>query len=257
MIIINQSNVKFDYALPDGSSESGEKDSNVVNTEVLTYSVSRIKSSNKVFIKEGETAVQTVVITNNSSTTLIAPFFKDTMTAGASYVNGSVVVDNIPKPTFNLTLGFNLPDIAPTKSVTVSYSIVADNPLTATPVKNYVALTYTVNDPIRGPVAITDTTNDVFIEIVSAKISVVKSVDKTFANKGDFIHYTTIILNTGTLIENNLTFKDAIPMGTTFVNDSVKIDGISKAGLNPSLGFSLPNLLAGASVKVEFDVKVN
>ena len=41
MIILNQSNVTFDYVLPDQSTQSGEQNSNVVQTEVLSSSVSK------------------------------------------------------------------------------------------------------------------------------------------------------------------------------------------------------------------------
>ena len=56
MIILNQSNVTFDYVLPDQSTQSGEQNSNVVQTEVLSSSVSKVKSSDKAFLNEGETA---------------------------------------------------------------------------------------------------------------------------------------------------------------------------------------------------------
>ena len=50
MIILNQSNVTFDYVLPDQSTQSGEQNSNVVQTEVLSSSVSKVKSSDKAFL---------------------------------------------------------------------------------------------------------------------------------------------------------------------------------------------------------------
>ena len=93
MIIYNQSNVTFDYILPDQSTVSGEQDSNIVQTEVLTYSVERIKSSDHTFLNEGETAKQTVQVNNNSQTALTALFFKDNMTAHATYVAGREVED--------------------------------------------------------------------------------------------------------------------------------------------------------------------
>ena len=43
MIINNTSNVTFDYVLPDQKTMSGEQESNLVQTEVLTSSVSRVK----------------------------------------------------------------------------------------------------------------------------------------------------------------------------------------------------------------------
>lgn len=65
------------------------------------------------------------------------------------------------------------------------------------------------------------------------------------------------ITNTGTLLKTNLVFTDVIPTGTTFVANSVKIDGIFQPGSNPAVGFALSNLAVGASTVVEFDVTVN
>lgn len=56
MIVTNQSNVKYDYVLPDQSTQSGEQSSNIVNTEILTSAVTKVKSSDHTFLSEGETA---------------------------------------------------------------------------------------------------------------------------------------------------------------------------------------------------------
>ena len=119
MIVTNQSNVKYDYVLPDQSTQSGEQSSNIVNTEILTSAVTKVKSSDHTFLSEGETAQQTVVVTNNSTVTLQNVFFKDVMSGGASYVAGSVVVNGVAQPSYDLVAGFTLPDIAPGGSVTV------------------------------------------------------------------------------------------------------------------------------------------
>ena len=52
-------------------------------------------------------------------------------------------------------------------------------------------------------------------------------------------------------------FKDPIPAGTTFVADSVKINGVSYPAYNPAVGFNLPDLAPDAAATIEFDVKVN
>lgn len=88
-------------------------------------------------------------------------------------------------------------------------------------------------------------------------MTVVKSVDKAYAVKGDNLHYTTVITNTGSLLKSDLVFTDPVPAGTTFVAGSVKIDGTTYAAYNPATGFNLPDLAIGQSVTVEFDVQVN
>lgn len=257
MIIPNSSNITFDYVLPNGETISSEQDSNIVTTEILTYSVPKVKTGDKIFIQEGETTTHTVTITNNSATKLFNNIFKDTMTAGASYVAGSVVVNGVSQPAYNPVLGFPLPDLDPTQAATVSYTIIADNPLTQNQVTNYATLNYTVNDPARGNVSFSENTNNVDVEIISNRLTIVKSVDKNYAVKGDILHYTSVITNVGTIAKTNITFKDPIPVGTTFVNGSVKINGVSYPAYNPQIGFAIPNLAPSEAAIVEFDVEVN
>lgn len=257
MIIPNKSNVAFNYVLPDGETIAAELDSNIVNTEILTYSVPKVKSSDKTFLQEGETAQHTVVITNNSQTKLFNLLFRDSMSNGASYVAGSVTVNGAAQPTYDPVAGFSLPDLNAGEAVTVGYAVRANNPMTQTPVTNYATLGYTVDDPVRGNVNFSENTNTVSVDVLSNRMTVVKSVDKTYAVAGDTLHYTTVVTNTGTLLKSDLVFTDPIPAGTTFVAGSVKINGVSDPVFNPQTGFALPDLAAGQSATVEFDVTVN
>ena len=198
-----------------------------------------------------------MVITNNSGVALQNVTFKDVMTDGATYVSGSVEVNGVSQPSYDLITGFPLPDIPAGGSVSVSYTIIADDPLTTTPVTNYATITYTVNDPNRGPVTYSENTNDVSIDVVSVRMTNVKSVDKGVAVSGETLHYTSVITNAGTVDKTDITFIDPIPAGTTFVPGSVRINGTVYPAYNPDAGFALPDLAAGESVTVEFDVTVN
>ncbi len=257
MIIPNQSNIAFNYVLPDGETIAAELDSNIVTTEILTYSVPKVKSGDKTFLQEGETSVHTVVITNNSQTQLFNLIFKDNMSNGATYVAGSVTVNGVSQPTYDPVAGFPLPNLAVGQSVTVAYTIQANNPMTQTPVTDYGTLQYTVDDPLRSDVTFTENTNTISVQIISNRITNVKSVDKAYAVKGDTLHYTSVITNTGSLLKTDLVFTDPVPAGTTFVDGSVTVDGVSYPAYNPQTGFDLPDLAVGEAVTVEFDVTVN
>ncbi len=257
MIIPNQSNIAFNYVLPDGQTIAAELDSNIVTTEILTYSVPKIKSGDKTFMQEGETSVHTVVITNNSQTTLFNMSLKDNMSNGATYVAGSVTVNGVAQPTYDPIAGFPLPDLAPQQAVTVTYTIQANNPMTASPVTDYATLNYSVDDPLRSTVNFSENTNTVSVQIISNRITNVKSVDKAFAVAGDTLHYTSVITNTGSLLKSDLVFTDPIPVGTTFVAGSVRINGAAFPAYDPQAGFDLPDLAVGQAVTVEFDVTVN
>lgn len=252
MNIPNQSNTEFSYTLPDGSTNTETRDSNIVNTEILTYSFTKVKSSDRTFLQEGETSTQTVVLTNNSLIALTDLFFKDILSGGGAYVPQSVTVNGVSQPTYDLVNGFNLGDLSPNQVITIAYQIITNNPLTEALITNYANVAYTANE--RN---LNENTNTVNLVVVSNRLSVTKQVDKSVATQGENLHYTSTITNTGTLPKTNLFFTDNIPAGTTFVPDSVKIDGVIQPGLNPQTGFNLNNLAVGANVVVEFDVKVN
>lgn len=252
MIIQNSSNVEYTFVLPDGGSQTENKDSNIVETEVLTYSFTKVKTSNKTFLQEGESAEQTIVLTNNSQFNISNQIFKDVMGVGASYNIGSVFIDDIAYPAYDLIVGFPLNDLAPGASTTIKYTITANSPQTNDFVINYANLAYTA-----GETNFVENTNEITIPLVSGRMDIVKQVDKAVAVRGDILHYTSKIDNSGTFPKTNIVFRDAIPNGTTFVVGSVKVGGVSQPSYDPQTGFALPDMQVGDSVIVEFDVRVN
>ena len=251
MIITNQSQTQFDYTLPDGSTHTETKDSNIVNTEVINTTFTKVKTSDKTFLQEDEVANQTVTLTNNSQHNATDLFFTDTLSDGAEYVPNSVIVDGVAHPEHNLITGFSVGDLAMGGVTTVNYQIKANNPATNISVNNFATLNYNIAG--RN---LTDNSNTVTLALVSNRLEVVKAVDKNVAVSGEILHYTSTITNTGTLPKNNLIFTDTIPTGTTFVPNSIKINGMQQVGFNPEAGFGLPNLGVGENVVVEFDVEV-
>ena len=79
-----------------------------------------------------------------------------------------------------------------------------------------------------------------------------KSVSATEAGVGDTLTYTVRIQNSGTVTATNVSFLDPIPVGTTFVANSVTINGTPQPGLNPTTGFPLANIPVGGMVTVTF-----
>lgn len=91
---------------------------------------------------------------------------------------------------------------------------------------------------------------------VNPDLTSVKSVDKAVAVQGDTLLYTTVLSNTGDLPLTDITFQDTIPIGTSFVNGSVIVDGVSFPAYNPSTGFPLNTLLQGQSSIITFQVTI-
>ena len=70
------------------------------------------------------------------------------------------------------------------------------------------------------------------------------------------ITYTTTITNTGNTTATNITFTSAIPANTTFIPNSVKINGVQQSGAQPALGVTIPNIAPGETVTVTFQANV-
>lgn len=254
MIISNKLNITYNAIMPDGKVISGSAESNTVTTEILTYSVLKDIRPDKTTVRIGESVLYTVTITDNSSTKLFNNSFAISHPDGASYVADSVKINGVAQPSYDPVIGFVLPDLNPDDTVIIEYELKADKPITVT---HFAMLQYTVNDPLRSNVNYTENTDAVSLTVISDRVDVVKTVDKSYACKGEQLHYTINVINTGNIAKTDLVFKDPIPVGTTFVENSIRVNGIAYSSYNPETGFVLRKLSPGEKTTIEFDVKVN
>lgn len=85
-----------------------------------------------------------------------------------------------------------------------------------------------------------------------------KSADKVNVLPGDIVTYTVTIENTDPLLsETNITFTDIIPDGATFIPDTFAIENIPQPGENPNVGVSIPDIAAGDTVTISYQVKID
>ena len=168
MKISNQSNVTYNAVAPNKAGTPGSLASNTVNTEVLSYEISKVISCDKTMATEGETVHNTITITNNSETKLAYTFLSNPTPNGASYVAGSVKVNGVAQPDYNMINGFYLPDLNPGETLTVEYDMQINSPMTVSPVTDTSEFQYTATDPVRGEVFFSEYTNPISINVVSA-----------------------------------------------------------------------------------------
>lgn len=256
MKITNQSNVAYNSAMPGEADKSVSLASNTVNTEILSDAITKVLTSDKTFAREGETVHNTITVTNNSETKLFSTFIASVTPTGASNVTGSVKVNGVAQPNRDMYAGFYLPDLNPGESVTIEYDLKIDNPMSTTPITVSPQFQCWVKDPVRGDVRYVENTNSVLINVISDKLTVVKSVDKAFASKGETLTYTVTITNKGNVDASDLFFTDSIPQGTAFVENSVFINGNNVTAYRPDSGYSLANLKPGESATTSFQVTV-
>lgn len=257
MLIPNQSNVTYNAVVPGKAGTPGSLASNTVNTEVLSYSITKTAVSDKTIAKEGEMVHNTVTVTNNSSTKLTYTFISNYTPSGATHVEGSVKVNGVEQPTRNMYDGFFLPDLGPGETITIEYDMKIDSPMTVSPAVDRSQYKYTVNDPERGAVNYREDLEPISVTVVSEKLAVVKRVDKAFAVKGDTLTYTITMTNEGNIDIKDVYFTDSIPQGTTFVKNSVFINGNNVAAYRPDVGYSVADLAPAQSATTSFKVTVD
>ncbi|WP_045577392.1 DUF11 domain-containing protein, partial [Desulfosporosinus sp. I2] len=79
----------------------------------------------------------------------------------------------------------------------------------------------------------------------------------------DTLTYTAVITNQGNVEASNVFFLDVPSVGTVFIPGTVTINGVPQAGLNPTVGFSIPAsppndvIPPGGVVTVTFQVTIS
>jgi uncharacterized repeat protein (TIGR01451 family) len=79
----------------------------------------------------------------------------------------------------------------------------------------------------------------------SPQLSIIKSADKQAAEPGDVVVYRLLVENTGTVAATNVTIVDQLPLGLSYVNNSLRtspIDPISTAAAGRSLQITFASL---------------
>ncbi|WP_024615449.1 SPOCS domain-containing protein [Clostridium sp. Ade.TY] len=224
--------------------------SNEVTTQINDVVISAVKSADKQVVDALEDITYTVVVSNNGNIVATGVQFVDTTPVGTTFVLNSVSINGINQPGANPNTGFTLPNISVGGSVTITFKVNVNNVL---PLPNTINNFALITPPGKTPV----NSNTVSTTVKSAKLQVNKQVNKEFADFSEVITYTVTITNFGTTLAEQVIFTDDIPIGTTFVANSVKVNNVSIPGANPASGVSLNNIPIGTAVIVSFDVTVN
>lgn len=102
----------------------------------------------------------------------------------------------------------------------------------------------------------TSFSNRVSTDIVKDVLSVNKLVNKASTYAFDIITYNIIIKNISDFIATNVFFRDKIPIGTIFIENSVEINNKKKRWISPNNGFYIKSINPRCSVDIKFKVRV-
>lgn len=254
--ISNSSSIQFQHIVdPSQPAITQTVSSNTVTTTINSAILTTTKSADKSIVSVGDTITYTTTITNTGNTAATNITFTSAIPASTTFIPNSVTVNGVQQPGAQPALGVNLPNIAPGATVTVTFqvNVISVPPSSSIMGNDTILYSYTV-DPSGTPTTTSTSTNIVTNPVLDAMITMIKSVDQTLVTLGDAITYTTILKNSGNTNATNITFTDLIPDGTTFITDSVTIDGITQIGLNPNTGITIGAIAPNNSISIAFQV---
>ncbi|WP_270394775.1 cell surface protein, partial [Bacillus paranthracis] len=254
--ISNSSSVQFSYVVdPSQPSVSQMNVSNAVSTTINSAILTTQKSADKSIVSVGDTITYTTTITNTGNTAATNITFTSAIPASITFIPNSFTINGVQQSGAQPALGVTIPNIAPGETVTGTFqvNVISVPPSNSIMGNDTILYSYTV-DPNGTPITTSISTNIVTNPVLDAMITMVKSVDQTLVTLGDTITYTTILTNSGNTNATNITFTDLIPDGTTFITDSVTIDGITQIGLNPNTGITIGLIAPNSSISIAFQV---
>lgn len=197
--------------------------------------VSITKLTNRTYANSTD-IIQYTLLVKNVGTQVISPLVIDTLPDGIEFVNGSLTIDGLSSA------------LNPTASPWVTLSNLAANQV-STLVFNVTISSGISSNSIQSNSVVT---NILYVDLSSIR----KYVDKVYANIGDTLTYTINVTNTGNLLAKNVVFIDTIPIGTTFINGSMELNGSTVSG-DPNIGANIGDIAEGQSVTITFKVKIN
>ncbi|WP_002149255.1 DUF11 domain-containing protein [Bacillus cereus] len=254
--ISNSSSIQFQHIVdPSQPAITQTASSNTVTTTINSAILTTTKSADKSIVSVGDTITYTTTITNTGNTAATNITFTSAIPASTTFIPNSVTINGVQQPGAQPALGVNIPNIAPGETVTVTFqvNVISIPPSSSIMGNDTILYSYTV-DPNGTPATTSTSTNIVTNPVLDAMITMVKSVDQTLVTLGDTITYTTILTNNGNTNATNITFTDLIPGGTTFVSDSVTINGITQLGLTPNTGVTIGTIAPNSSISISFQV---
>lgn len=254
MAILNSAQLDSSIINPDGGKVSLTTLSNTQRTNQIDKDVIIEKSTQKDWALPQDEILVTAKITNNMDINLEDFHFVDTLSKDATFVVGSLKVGNEEKPDLNPIDGF---DLAVTigglgGECEISYKILVAQYPEEKEVSLFSTINFTLDEKTFNLVS-----NTAKIIIVDNEIYILKSANTNVVKSGEEITYTIQITNNGNLENTELFFRDSIPTGTTFVEESVKVNSVQMSSVSPENGFSLNDLPSQGEIVIEFKVRVD
>ncbi|SEM90073.1 DUF11 domain-containing protein [Paenibacillus sp. OV219] len=246
LTITNQSVVTFS----DGSSTSFSY-SNTVNTMVNGPNFTLELSTTSTQASLGLPITYQITLRNSGNRSGNVTIY-DILPPGTTFVANSIIVNGAPIPGITPEDGIPVGDVFPGDTVTVLFqlllvSVPPSGQLDNTATADYFFITKD-DRTITGSVS----SNAVSLTVTVLDVTISKSVNSAFTFVGDMLTYSVTIANIGSETLRQSVLIDPLPVGMSFVQGSVTIDGVRSPSSSPITGIGLGNILPSITVQVQF-----
>ena len=100
------------------------------------------------------------------------------------------------------------------------------------------------------------TSNITFTEVISANVIATKTTPIQYADLQTIIPYTISIINNGNIQVENIIVTDIIPANTSFIENSVIVNGNARPNDNPLNGIQIDTIPPNTTATILFQVRV-
>jgi len=189
--------------------------------EVKTPVIIFFKNAEQSTVKAGEKILYTITLVNSSEVSGKV-IVKDEAPENTTFVEGSIKVNGVEKAELteeNLKNGIEV-EVKENSEVTVTFEVTVNEQNSLND-----------GDIIKNTAYVNEkSSNETETEFNKPVINSEKVADKTAVVAGEKLTYTIKVTNTGKA-DGTATVKDEVPTGTTFVEGSIKVNGVEKAEL--------------------------
>lgn len=254
MAVLNSAKITSKITSSSGEETQLTTTSNIHRANNVDTDIVIVKTASKDWLAPKDTVTITTVITNNTDENIENIKVTDTISEGATFVEGSVQLGAFTYPNYNVVDGFTMPITlgGSGNEVRFTYDILVDTYLNVDKITDTSKLDFRL-----GSEQFSINSDALEMNVLVNDVYLLKEADKSAVKSGDIITYTITISNDGAYTNTDIMFTDTIPDSTTFVAGSVKINDIEKSDYDPNVGFPLDDLSTNSSIKVEFKVQVN
>ena len=245
-VTVNEQNSLNDGDIIKNTAYVNEKLSNETETEFNKPVINSEKIANKTAVVAGEKLTYTIKVTNTGKADGTATV-KDEVPTGTEFVKGSIKVNGVEKAELtekDLKEGIEV-DVPKANeneagTATVSFEVIVKQGTTGM-LTNKATVNEIPTDEVKTPV-----------------ITFSKKAEQSTVKAGEKILYTITLVNSSE-VSGKVIVKDEAPENTTFVEGSIKVNGVEKAELteeNLKNGIEV-EVKENSEVTVTFEVTVN